>query len=505
VEVLYCLINAYCIIALIFVIISVQHEVKNRSNLYIISLCVFVILVMLSDCFTYIFDGTTLRGGIVLAYIANTCYFLFSHISIVLGALFILNRMEFRIKKMEHYLFTLPGILMIIVDILNYWTGWIFNFNENNIYVRGNFYWLHLVFTFSYLIIYFIALISRLILSKELVQKKIITGIIFIGLLPVVGVILQIYFIWVPFTWPMVSLCIITMYILFHNQNEKLDYLTRVYSKGTFDKYAFAEDYTKDDQCLAIFDLDHFKSINDTFGHKEGDILLKYTGESLKKYFNSNVVVGRIGGDEFAVLFKHVKDRAEVIRLIELFINSGNEIMGNIVSLKLSYSAGVCFGNNILSYDELYEKADKALYNRKALGGNGYTIYDEKSPKFALNKPYILIIDSHEIARTVYSCYFSNKYMVIEAEDIKNGLKLLKAYSNRLDCVFIDVNDLNEIKVQQKNFEKLDTKYNIPIIVIAPIELRDNISKDVQIDYFRSKPVNLDEILNLIDQKALKR
>jgi hypothetical protein len=56
-----------------------------------------------------------------------------------------------------------------------------------------------------------------------------------------------------------------------------------------------------------------------------------------------------------------------------------------------------------------------------------------------------------------------------------------------------------------KNFEKLDTKYNIPIIVIAPIELRDNISKDVQIDYFRSKPVNLDEILNLIDQKALKR
>ena len=128
-----------------------------------------------------------------------------------------------------------------------------------------------------------------------------------------------------------------------------------------------------------ILDMDHFKEINDTFGHAVGDKVLQSFGALLQSQFRDLDVVGRIGGDEFVVILydigtrenmeKRVKGLQEKIREMEI-----PELQGH----KLTSSAGIAFapkdGNNFM---ELYRRADNALYQTKRSGRDGYSVHEK--------------------------------------------------------------------------------------------------------------------------------
>lgn len=149
------------------------------------------------------------------------------------------------------------------------------------------------------------------------------------------------------------------------------DELTGIFNRRAFFKYAQSlrdslSDY--DDMALAILDLDHFKRINDEHGHEAGDELLKYVGRMLFDFYGDSAVVGRMGGEEFAVAFS-----AEVID-IEVF---SKDLLQLINSTKTCYfgtvlhctaSIGVAQSENQLSIKELLRKADTALYEAKNAG-----------------------------------------------------------------------------------------------------------------------------------------
>lgn len=141
------------------------------------------------------------------------------------------------------------------------------------------------------------------------------------------------------------------------------DYLTNVYSRFSF--ISKVNDILAVNPCgtLLIFDIDGFKKINDSYGHIEGDRLLKSFAERLKNTFDSDLV-GRLGGDEFLVYISgSVTNEAVTEKIkkadIALFYDKATK-------LKLS----TCCGGSMapdegISFDELYAKADKALYESK--------------------------------------------------------------------------------------------------------------------------------------------
>lgn len=110
-----------------------------------------------------------------------------------------------------------------------------------------------------------------------------------------------------------------------------------------------------------------------------GDLVLREVGDMLRSRFRENDIIGRIGGDEFVILMKNVpseelaSDRAE--RLVHMFQEMKIEEMNGKA---LTSSMGLAFapghGN---SFQELYQCADKALYDTKKKGRNGYTVYSE--------------------------------------------------------------------------------------------------------------------------------
>jgi len=112
-----------------------------------------------------------------------------------------------------------------------------------------------------------------------------------------------------------------------------------------------------------ILDVDHFKKINDTYGHPIGDLVLKKVAKEIKNSLRKSDLVGRLGGEEFAVLIEDYKDVANIAEKIRN--NISNLIFeANEEKFKITISIGGIISKNY-DYEYLYKKADEALYEAK--------------------------------------------------------------------------------------------------------------------------------------------
>ncbi|WP_395489133.1 GGDEF domain-containing protein [Cedecea davisae] len=114
---------------------------------------------------------------------------------------------------------------------------------------------------------------------------------------------------------------------------------------------------------LCIIDIDHFKNINDTYGHDFGDKVLKDTGLQLGAFISEDVFIARSGGEEFAVIIFNNTDAEEFINKIKSSI-SCKDASGEAITL----SIGVAVKKNHHSSSHILTAADEALYQAKRNG-----------------------------------------------------------------------------------------------------------------------------------------
>ncbi|HEX8216047.1 MAG TPA: EAL domain-containing protein [Allosphingosinicella sp.] len=123
--------------------------------------------------------------------------------------------------------------------------------------------------------------------------------------------------------------------------------------------------------CAIMFlDLDGFKPVNDTFGHPKGDAVLKSVSQRLVKEVGQNGHVGRMGGDEFAIVIKDAQSRRMVEGMAQRLIASVAEPYHiDKAEIRIGVSIGCAFGPiDGQSVDDLIQKADLALYQAKDQG-----------------------------------------------------------------------------------------------------------------------------------------
>ena len=164
-----------------------------------------------------------------------------------------------------------------------------------------------------------------------------------------------------------------------------VDALTGVYNRGTFfgrAREALAQSETKGlGLALLMIDLDHFKQVNDTYGHPCGDAVLKAVADTAKRRFNAGGVVGRYGGEEFAVLLENISGTqavaaAEKLRkAVEgLTVCCQSECVGVTISVGVAYHAA----KSGQTLESLLIQADEALYLSKSDGRNRTSLYSAK-------------------------------------------------------------------------------------------------------------------------------
>ena len=126
-----------------------------------------------------------------------------------------------------------------------------------------------------------------------------------------------------------------------------------------------------------VLDLDHFKSVNDTYGHQAGDFVLKETVKVAQSAIRSDDFIGRFGGDEFMVVLWDTSNTNACI--VAERIRSKIEKYNFTYERKripVTVSLGVCsLDDSIQSIDSFFKRADEAQYNAKKNGGNQVSAY----------------------------------------------------------------------------------------------------------------------------------
>ena len=171
-----------------------------------------------------------------------------------------------------------------------------------------------------------------------------------------------------------------------HNKNLAItDPLTTLYNRRKMmeeiKQASQLFDLTGETFTLAILDLDHFKAINDKYGHTFGDIALQTFANLLKRKIKHPNVIARWGGEEFILLFPD-KNMLQTKRILTSLQACCNEelLKYRTESVMLSFSAGVCEYNNSEIQNKIIKNADQALYLAKELGRNQITLYKEGLP-----------------------------------------------------------------------------------------------------------------------------
>ena len=133
--------------------------------------------------------------------------------------------------------------------------------------------------------------------------------------------------------------------------------------------------------CVAMIDVDHFKKVNDTWGHPVGDQVLSILARTLVGWVRKTDVVGRYGGEEFAVLLLDTSPEA-VFEVLEKFRKHFAEIVfdGRPEKFSLTISIGVAGSQSCDNAAELFANADRALYLAKNNGRNQVVMADTEQP-----------------------------------------------------------------------------------------------------------------------------
>lgn len=170
-------------------------------------------------------------------------------------------------------------------------------------------------------------------------------------------------------------------------QLSRTDRLTQLFNRGYWEE-CLEREYMRQRRsggpcCLVIFDIDHFKKVNDTYGHQAGDEVIRVTSRLLTECKRTTDIAGRYGGEEFVVILLDTPPENAIIfterlrKIIEetCVAHDGQEI-------RFTISLGIAgLDKGVGSYKDWIERADLALYEAKHTGRNRSVEYNESLEK----------------------------------------------------------------------------------------------------------------------------
>jgi len=196
------------------------------------------------------------------------------------------------------------------------------------------------------------------------------------------------------------------------------DSLTKLYNKNASRRHveAYLSSRPATEQAaLLIIDLDNFKKVNDQYGHMYGDAVLIQAAAEISSFFRDKDIVSRIGGDEFMVFMKNIPGRAlveqrcqQLIRAIHLLYHE------QLAECNLSCSIGAALiPAHGTSFQELFQRADRALYSAKTQQKGCFVFYDLEN-------------------QTSFPVYVTPKATSAEQISLKEDSPLIRYVFNRL-------------------------------------------------------------------------
>ncbi len=159
---------------------------------------------------------------------------------------------------------------------------------------------------------------------------------------------------------------------------------------------------------VIFIDIDNFKMVNDAFGHTFGDNLLERIGERLKKIISYDIHIGRLGGDEFLILYEDVKQDSMIDKLAKEIIECfENDFIVEEKKLHVTTSIGISkYPDDGHTPDDLLKNADTAMYCAKNEGKNRYRFFEKSMNEDLLQKMILQNSLRNALERNEFLLYY---------------------------------------------------------------------------------------------------
>ena len=252
--------------------------------------------------------------------------------------------------------------------------GTVFSVSADNVYSRGTHFHIYIAVYFA--AIFYLSLAT--ILTARAFQNRsralIYPLIVFLTAETIVQVALPDLHV----TWLCVTLLAVLYYIYCTEMWNQLDALTGLLNQSSY-LHRTAE-MTRRGGMLVVFDVDHFKHINDRYGHTIGDEVIRFVADTIRtKVDDRGGFAGRFGGDEFVLCFTNQDDIANIENISMDIINElyeGYTTADGAMHIDVKASIGVAFcPEHTEDVNELLSFADTAMYFVKKNGKTNYHIY----------------------------------------------------------------------------------------------------------------------------------
>ena len=236
----------------------------------------------------------------------------------------------------------------------------------------------------------------------------------------------------------------------------EIDEMTNLYNKVTTEKLVTTalREHRGRTYAMLMVDIDNFKAINDTYGHKMGDHVICVIAGVLSSYFSEEDIVGRIGGDEFIVLLQNFTSKSDVYQRAQEILWKVRDKEQLSIPEGVSVSIGLTFSNGLeKGYETMREKADEALYHAKKEGRDCVKEYGEELHAAVGNHQVLVWSGSRNTVTMLMFSYppsmkFHQISSILEYEQVeKSGQKVGALYIDVSECADDGEKIWEEVKI----------------------------------------------------------
>ena len=371
---LYCTLNILCAAILFLLLINILKSVDKHSSQIMFSWFILASIILCASDFTWglidISNAWSVSSD--TAFAVNSIYYTFVGVVAYLWFLFSESEQESKIvtTKPGIILSAIPIIIFVILVAGSYRYQWLFYIDENNCYQRGDYYILKIAIGFFYILFTSIKSLIRGLKKSNYLNRSKYLSLASFAVFPCITAILQILFKGSPMISVGVSFAAMQVYISTREALISADPFTKLNNKNELIRHLDFKIKTRNpnrDLYLFIMDLDYFKTINDKYGHLEGDDAILISADSLRLVAKKfNFFVSRYGGDEFVMVGEVHRDFNPIA-----FITEVNEILQSEAEkrdkpYKLHMSIGYASYNyEMKTIPDFIKAADELLYDTK--------------------------------------------------------------------------------------------------------------------------------------------
>lgn len=346
---------------------------KGRNNVLFIHMIVTNMLLLLLDSCTWLLDGVVFPGSRIMHGILMAAYYTLQGVMSFTWLLYVEQKLYGRPHHVRRniFWFALPIIALGVISLSSsFFKPMLYWIDENNVYHRTSYFWVPLLLTGVYAFYSMCMVFYSSRKATSVLPEHLMRFLFAYPFPPLFGALIQWAYYGVSIIWTGSVISLLIIYINLQNDKVTTDALTGISNRRSFEGYMSRRMSTLHNNgilFLYMIDVDHFKQINDRWGHNTGDEALKQTAELLKSTVNRNDFIGRVGGDEFVVCGE--RDTMEEIEQVFTDITAAVDQFNQ--ERRAPYRLQLSIGCSTLNHDEsktllqMQREADYTMYAAK--------------------------------------------------------------------------------------------------------------------------------------------